>query len=178
MKPIKDLIQYIKPYWKESLAALLLLSAAVGMDLIIPRLIQRIVDQGVTLKDMSVVTSTALLMLGLTVLSVFFAIGNSVLSVLVGEGFARDLRQVLFVKIQGLSFGNLDHLQTGELIVRLTSDVTQVQRLAQVLLRIGVAAYKYEVAVAYGESFGPGLPGIYSVDSAVRQHPVGGRHPG
>ncbi|MBN1148878.1 MAG: ABC transporter ATP-binding protein [Anaerolineales bacterium] len=140
MKPIRELIQYIKPYWKESLAALLLLTISVLMDLAIPRLIQRIVDQGVTPKDMRVVMNTSLWMLGLTVLGVFFAIGNSVLSVLVGEGFARDLRQALFVKIQGQSYGNLDHLQTGGLIVRLTNDVAQVQRLAQVLLRIGTRA--------------------------------------
>jgi ATP-binding cassette subfamily B multidrug efflux pump len=140
MKSIRKLIHFAKPYWKQAAVALLLLTAAVAMDLSIPRLIQRIIDQGVSRNDMQVVVNTAALMIGLTLLSMAFAVGNSVLSVLVGEGFSRDLREATFVKIQELSFGNLDQLQTGKLIVRLSSDVVQVQRLVQVSIRIGTRA--------------------------------------
>jgi len=140
MKNILRLLPFAKPYWKSSLISLVLLAFAVGMDLAIPRLIQRVVDQGITPKNMQVVVSTSLLMLGLTLLNMLFATGNSVLSVIVGEGIGRDMRQALFAKIQTLSFKNLDELQTGKLIVRLTSDVTQVNRLMQIMLRIGTRA--------------------------------------
>lgn len=140
MISIKKLLPLLKPYWLISLIALVLLVGAVIMELSIPRLIQRIVDQGITPKNMQVVVNTSLLMLGITFVNMVFAIGNSVLSVMVGEGFSRDLRQELFTKIQGLSFGNLDRLQTGQLIVRLTSDVMQVQRMVQMSLRIGTRA--------------------------------------
>ena len=140
MKSIRKLIHFAKPYWKQATIALLLLTAAVAMDLTIPRLIQRIIDQGVSKNDMQVVVNTAALMIGLTLLSMAFAVGNSVLSVQVGEGFSRDLREATFVKIQELSFGNLDQLQTGKLIVRLSSDVAQVKRLVQVSIRIGTRA--------------------------------------
>jgi ATP-binding cassette subfamily B protein len=53
---------------------------------------------------------------------------------------ARDLREALFLKIQSFSFGNLDHLNTGQLMVRLSSDTTAFQRMVQVSLRIGTRA--------------------------------------
>jgi ATP-binding cassette subfamily B multidrug efflux pump len=140
MKAIRKLLPLLKPYWLISVIALVLLIGAVGMELAIPRLIQRIVDQGISANDMQVVVRTSLLMLGITFVNLIFATGNSVLSVMVGEGFSRDLRQHLFSKIQELSFGNLDKLKTGQLIVRMTSDVEQVQRMVQIMLRIGTRA--------------------------------------
>ena len=62
-------------------------------------------------------------MIGLSILSTVIAIANSILSVQVGESVARDLRDALFLKIQTFSFGNLDRQNTGQLMVRLTSDV-------------------------------------------------------
>jgi ATP-binding cassette subfamily B multidrug efflux pump len=140
MKNILRLLPFAKTYWKSSLVCLALLTVAVGLDLSIPRLIQQLVDQGISAKNMQVVTSTSLLMLGLTLVNLVFSTGNSVLSVIVGEGIGRDMRQALFAKIQTLSFKNLDELQTGKLIVRMTSDVTQVNRLMQIMLRIGTRA--------------------------------------
>ncbi len=131
---------FLKPYRKQSIAALLLLMAVVAMDLSIPRLIQRIIDKGIHQHNQDVVIHTGFLMLGISVLSVLFAVGNNILSVKVGECVARDLREALFLKIQSFSFGNIDRLKTGKLMVRLSSDVTAVQRVAQVSLRIGTRA--------------------------------------
>ncbi len=122
------------------MVALVLLTAVVFMDLAIPRLIQRIIDQGVNAGNSQVVIQTTLIMLGFTVLSAIFAIGNNIFSVQAGEGVARDLREDLFFKIQSFSFGNLDRLRTGQLIVRLTSDVSMVQRVTRMSLRIGTRA--------------------------------------
>src|SRR5512139_42379 len=124
MNQIRRILPLVKPYWKRSLAALILLTTLVFMDLSIPRLIQRIIDQGIAQNDQGVVTQTALLMIGISVVSTLFAIGNNILSVQVGESVARDLREALFLKIQTLSFGNLDQLKTGQLMIRLTSDTS------------------------------------------------------
>jgi len=140
MRNFLKLKGYLKPYWPISLLALFLLVSVAAMDLAIPRLIQRIIDDGIAKSDQQVVITTTLIMLGITVLSALFATGNSLLSVRVGEGFARDLRMALFKHIQSLSFGNLDRLQTGGLLVRLTSDINIVQRVVQVVLRIGTRA--------------------------------------
>ena len=140
MKLVFQLITFVKPYWRKSLVALVLLTAVVMMDLAIPRLIQHIIDQGIAEDNMTVVIQTTLLMLGISLLSTIFAIGNNNLSVQVGESVSRDLREALFLKIQTFSFGNLDRMNTGLLMVRLSSDASVYQRLVQVTLRIGTRA--------------------------------------
>src|SRR5256885_1872781 len=122
MIAIRKLLPYLKPYWRRSLAALALLTGLVVMDLSIPRLIERIIDQGIGQHNTAVVIQTSIVMLIITGLSTMFAVGNNILSVQVGESVARDMREALFLKIQSLSFGNLDRFTTGKLMVRLTSD--------------------------------------------------------
>jgi len=140
MKPLLRLSKLAGPYWKQILASLFLLTTVVFLDLIIPRLVQRIIDQGILKNDMQVIARTTWLMLGISFVSMLFAIGNNIFSVQVGESFGRDLRERLFIKIQGFSFGNLDRMKTGQLMVRLTSDTSIVQRVLLVFLRIGTRA--------------------------------------
>ena len=140
MSDIRKLWPFILPYRKRAIGALFLLTALVFMDLSIPRLIQRIIDQGIRQQNQTVVLQTAALMLGISVVSTLFAIGNNNLSVWVGESVARDLREAIFLKIQSFSFGNMDRLPTGQLMVYLSSDTGAVQRLVQVSLRIGTRA--------------------------------------
>jgi ATP-binding cassette, subfamily B, multidrug efflux pump len=140
MSPIFTLFSFVRPYRKRAAAALLGLTLLVVMDLAIPRLIQRIIDQGIAGHNPGVVVRTALLMLGISVLSAVIAVLNNILSVQVGEGVARDLRQALFRKIQTFSYGDLDRMKTGLLMVRLASDTAALQRLTQVSLRIGTRA--------------------------------------
>ncbi len=140
MNHIKKLFPFVRPYWKLAVYSLILLTTVVLIDLAIPRLIQRIIDQGVNQKDMNVVLQTSVIMVGLSLLQFALAMGNNVFSIRVGEGIARDLREALFVKIQSFSYGNIDHFTTGRLMVRLSSDTSAVQRVFQVSLRIGTRA--------------------------------------
>ena len=140
MKDIKKLLHFVRPYWKKAIFALVMLIAMVVLDLAVPRLVARIIDKGIKQKDMAVVLSTSALMLGISALSALVAVLNSNSSIRVGESVARDLREAIFVKIQEFSYGNLDRLSTGKLMVRLTSDASAVQRITQVSLRIGTRA--------------------------------------
>ncbi len=140
MKQVFRLLKYVFPYRYRALAALLLLIAVVMMDLAIPRLVQRIIDEGISPRSTRVMLETTLMMLGISLFSALFAIGNNYFSIQVGEGVARDLRETLFASIQRLSFGNLDRLKTGNLMVRVASDTGVFQRLIQVSLRIGTRA--------------------------------------
>jgi ATP-binding cassette subfamily B protein len=130
----------VKPYRAQAALALLLLAMLVAFDLALPRLVQRIIDQGIARHDRTLVIHTSLLMLAVSALSMLIAIGNNLTSIRVGEGVARDLRRALFLRIQSFSYGNLDRLRTGELLVRLTSDVNAIRGLVQVSLRIGTRA--------------------------------------
>ena len=140
MRQVFKLLRFVRPYWKKSVLALILLVVVVVLDLAIPRLVQRIIDQGILAGNMQVVWQTFLLMLVISAFDTVFAIGNNNFSVRVGEGVARDLREALFLTIQSFSFGNLDRMNTGQLMVRLSSDSNIVQRLVQVSLRIGTRA--------------------------------------
>ena len=140
LKNLKRLLGFIRPY--RGLAALSLVSLAllVVLDLSIPRLIQRIIDEGIQKNDRGVVVHTAAWMLAMAVLSAVISIGNNAFSVRVGEGVARDMREALYLRIQRYSFGNLDRQNTGHLMVRLTSDVGALKMLTQITLRIGTRA--------------------------------------
>jgi ATP-binding cassette subfamily B protein len=140
MSELWKLTRFVKPYWQKSLLSMVLLIAVVIMDLAIPRLVQRIIDEGINQQNMDVVVQTSLVMFAISILNLVLAIGNNNFSVQVGESVARDLREALFLKIQSFSFGNLDQLKTGQLLVRLTSDASVFQRLVQVSLRIGSRA--------------------------------------
>jgi ATP-binding cassette subfamily B multidrug efflux pump len=140
MKKLLKLFSYLKPYWKESALSIVLLIGTVLMDLSIPRLVQKIIDEGIAKSDMVAVISTSLLMLGISFLDTLFSIGNNTLSVRAAEGFARDLRDDLYLKIQHFSYGNVDRIKTGNLIVRLTSDIQMVQQTYRMSLRIGIRA--------------------------------------
>lgn len=137
---LRKLLGYLRPYRKLAILSLITLTALALLDLAIPRLIQRIIDQGILQNDQGVVVQTAVLMLIISALSAATAIANNIFSVRVGEGVARDLREALFLKIETYSFGNLDRQRTGQLMVRLTSDVSALKSLTQISLRIGTRA--------------------------------------
>jgi len=140
MKSSLKLAGFLKPYWRWAILAPLLMILEVAMDLMQPRLIQRIVDEGIAKLDMAIVINTGLLMLGLALVGAVGGLGCTVFATLTAQGFGADLRHTLFRKVQSFSFGNLDDIETGQLITRLTNDVTQVQQVVAMLLRIMVRA--------------------------------------
>ncbi len=133
-------MKFLKPYWLWATLAPLLMVLEVVMDLMQPRMIQRIVDVGLAQLDMQVVITTGLWMIGFALLGAVGGIGCTIFSVLAAMGFGTDLRDALFRKVQSLSFGNLDDLETGQLVTRLTNDVVQIQEMVSMMLRIMVRA--------------------------------------
>ncbi len=136
MKSLMRLYGFLRPYRMQAAAALILLFGMVAADLLIPHLTQRIIDQGIVAHNIQVVMTTALVMVGAAILSAAFAILNNYLSVRVAMGFGADIRSALIRQVQTFSFGNLDRLQTGKLVVRSTSDVNSVQIIVMLSLRI------------------------------------------
>ncbi|MDZ4720020.1 MAG: ABC transporter ATP-binding protein [Roseiflexaceae bacterium] len=138
MHAARKLGRFLAPYWHWAVLAPLLMALEVSMDLAQPWLLQRIIDQGIARSDMNLVISTGLLMASVAVIGLVGGIGCGIFTVLAGQNFGADLRGTLFRKVQALSFGNLDRLETGGLITRLTNDVTQVQEAVMMLLRVMV----------------------------------------
>jgi ATP-binding cassette subfamily B protein len=134
------LTAFLKPYWRWIALAPLLMTLEVAMNLMQPRLIQTIVDQGIAQLNLHLILQTGLLMVVLTVIGALGGMSNGIFAEMTVQGFSADLRQFLFRKVQTFSFGNLDELDTGQLITRLTNDVTQVQEAILMILRMLVRA--------------------------------------
>jgi ATP-binding cassette subfamily B protein len=133
---LRRLAGFLRPYRIQAAISLTILFCMVGADLLIPRLTQRIIDQGILARDLHVVVTTSLVMLAASMVSAALALTNNYLSVRVAMGVAADVRSALIRRVQRFSFGNLDHLQTGKLLVRSTSDVNMVQMVVMMTLRI------------------------------------------
>jgi ATP-binding cassette subfamily B protein len=138
MGATRKLAVFLRPYWISAVLAPLLMILEVSMDLLQPRMIERIVDNGIARSDLAAVTHTALLMVCFALIGLVGGMGCTVFAVLASQGFGAALRGAAFRKVQALSFGNLDRLETGKLITRLTNDITQVQDVVMMLLRVMV----------------------------------------
>ena len=136
MNDLQRIAGYTKPYRKEIVLAVVLLGMVVVADLSIPRLIQVIIDDGVAKKDMNTIIITSLLMIGASIMSALFMVGNTIYSVRAARSVEADIREALFKKIQTFSFSNLDEFTTGQLLTRLSSDLSQVQMFFVMLLRM------------------------------------------
>ncbi|MFP3896365.1 MAG: ABC transporter ATP-binding protein [Anaerolineales bacterium] len=137
---MRRLVGFLKPYWQWVLLAPMLMTLEVVMDLMQPRLVERIVDEGIANLDLTLVVHTGLLMIGLALIGSVGGITNGIFAAKASQGFGADLREALFRQVQMFSFGNLDEFGTGQLTTRLTNDVTQVQTAVYQLLRILVRA--------------------------------------
>ena len=114
MTDIRKLIHFVKPYWRRAVVALVLLTSLVFMDLAIPRLIQRIIDQGIKQNNLNVVIQTSLTDAGH--LAAQHADRHRQQHLLRPGGRKRGPRPARspFLKIQSFSYGNLDRFTTGQ----------------------------------------------------------------
>jgi ATP-binding cassette, subfamily B, multidrug efflux pump len=140
MNAARQLAKFLKPYWRWAALAPILMLLEVTMDLLQPRMVQRIVDDGIAHLDLNLVIQTGLLMCLLAVIGAFGGMSNGVFTEMAVQGFGADLREFLFRKVQTFSFNDLDEIETGQLITRLTNDVTQVQEAIVMILRMLVRA--------------------------------------
>ncbi len=136
MNDFRRALSYLSPYMKEAILATVLLGMVVVTDLSIPRLVQAIVDDGIAKMDMGIIVRNSALMIGASILSAVFMVANTVYAVRAARGMEADLREALFKKVQTFSFGNLDDFQTGQLLTRLTSDISQIQMIVMMGLRM------------------------------------------
>jgi ATP-binding cassette, subfamily B, multidrug efflux pump len=131
-------VKYIKPYWRAALLGPLLMVLEVSMDLLQPKLMAQIVDQGVLAGNLDEIRRTGLMMLVTSLIGMIGGVGCGIFSTIAAMRFGADLREAVFTKVQRFSFRNLEKMHTASLITRLTNDVSQVQLFVQMLLRMMV----------------------------------------
>ncbi len=137
---ISTLAKYIEGYKRETILTPVLVAIEVLLDILIPFLMSKMVNEGISTGDMGTVWKYGLLMF----LAALFALITGGLSgryaAIASAGFAKNLREAEFNNIQNFAFSNIDEYSTGGLITRLTTDVTNVQNSFQMLIRVAVRA--------------------------------------
>ncbi|MCX6096978.1 MAG: ABC transporter ATP-binding protein [Caldiserica bacterium] len=136
MHQLMKIFRFLKPYRSKAILAMLALIVTIASDLAVPRLIQNVVDNGISKSNMHVVLGTMGIMLAASALGVLMSILNTRYAVDVAVGVGADVRSATFRNIQKFSFSNLDKHRTGDLMTNLTSDVSRVQTIVQMSLRV------------------------------------------
>jgi len=136
MKDFKKVISFAKPYRGQIILAMVMLALVVAADLVLPRLIQKLIDEGVAMDNLAVVWRQAAIIVGISFLAAFFSFLNTIFSVRSSYFFGRDLRLALFKKVQKLSFANFDNWDLSKILVRLTADVEALQQALRMTMRI------------------------------------------
>ena len=98
MNATRKLGGFLRPYWYWAVLAPLMMMVEVAMDLLQPRMVQRIIDQGIAQSNMTIVIQTGLIMIGLAAIGLVGGMGCTVFSVLAAMGFGTDLRGTLLAK--------------------------------------------------------------------------------
>jgi ATP-binding cassette, subfamily B, multidrug efflux pump len=137
---MQQVLSYLKPYRKWMIVAWALMLIELLVELWQPLLMEKIIDDGVMPKNLSVVLTWGAVMLGASLLSFAAGIANSFAASYVGQEYGFALRKHLFEKIQSFSFANLERFPTASLITRMTNDVTQIQNMVFMSLRIALRA--------------------------------------
>lgn len=112
----------------------------VIMEMIIPKLMATIVDDGVTAGNMDVIYSVGAKMLVAALIGLLVGILGAMFGSHAATGFARNLRRGMFRNIQTFSFANIDKYSTAGLVTRMTTDVTNIQNAYQMMLRMAIRA--------------------------------------
>lgn len=137
---LKLLAENVRGYIVPSVLAPLFVIAEVVLEVLIPREMGRLVDDGIALGDMGAVWTHGGIMLAYAFLALVAGALSARFAAVASMGFAKNLRASLFEKIQSFSFANVDKFSTGSLVTRLTTDVTFIRNAYAMLIRIAFRA--------------------------------------
>ena len=136
----QTLIAQIKEYKKPSILASLFMTLEVMFEISIPFVMANLLDKGVQQSNMSNIWLYSGLMLVCAFMSLFCGMQSARYAAFASAGFAKNLRQAIFKKVQTFSFENIDKFSAGGLVTRMMTDVTNVQNSYQMIIRICVRA--------------------------------------
>lgn len=137
---IKDLLKYVGEYKKASIFTILCVVVSVALDIYVPVLMATLLDKGVAAGDPNVLTRLGIKAALLVALSLILGATSGRLGAIASAGYAKNLRQGMFYKIQDFSFANLDKFSVPGLITRLTTDVNNVQMFYLMTIRMAIRA--------------------------------------
>ena len=137
---LKTLLAEVKQYKKAFILTPVFTALEVIMEVLLPFIIALIIDEGIEAGNMGKVVQWSVVMIVVACVSMFFGVTAAKMGSEAAAGYASNLRDSMFQKIQTFSFSNIDRFSTSGLVTRMTTDVTNVQNSVMMLLRMAVRA--------------------------------------
>ena len=138
MDLIRKLSESIRQYRLKAILAPVTVSGEVVMEVLIPFLMSRLIDNGIDAGNISYVIKIGMILLGCAIVSMIFGGLAGKFAAEASAGFTANLRQDMYYRVQGFSFQNIDKFSTASLVTRMTTDVTNVQMAYQMIIRTAV----------------------------------------
>ncbi|WP_341301455.1 ABC transporter ATP-binding protein [Lysinibacillus sp. FSL H8-0500] len=137
---MREIFSYVKPYKWTAIFALCLMLVELFVELVQPLIMAKIIDEGVRAQDQGMIVQWGAMLLALSFIAFMAGVINSYFSSHTAQSFSYDLRNAMFDKIQSFTLASYQKFSTASLITRLTNDVTQVQTVLFMSLRIMLRA--------------------------------------
>ena len=134
-KNLMFLMKSLREYKRPSILAPVTIIGEVVMEVAIPYVMAILIDRGIEAGNMSVIVRIGIALLVMAFVSLFFGALSGRCAAVASAGFAKNLRQDMYYKVQNYSFSNIDRFSTASIITRLTTDVTNVQNAYQMAIR-------------------------------------------
>ena len=132
--------KYVKPYLPAFILGPLFMIVEVIGEVVLPKLMANIINVGAADRNVVYIIGMGIAMIFTALLMLAGGVGGAYFGAKAAISFASDLRSDVFDKVQKFSFSNLDQFSTGSLVTRLTNDITQVQNLINMALRMMLRA--------------------------------------
>ena len=134
------LLKYLTPYIWQLLALFALTYCQASATLALPDYMAKIINQGIMSQNVGVIFHSGLIMILITIAGGLAMVGAGYLSSRIGTGFARDLRTMVFTKVENFSLAEFNKFSTASLITRSTNDIQQIQQVTIMLCRVALLA--------------------------------------
>lgn len=135
---LKRLAGCVRQYKGASLLSPLFVVLEVIMEVIIPLLMAKLIDDGIDGANQAAILKTGGILAVCCILSLLFGILAGHFAAKASAGFAKNIRHDLFHTVQGFSFFNIDRFSASSLVTRLTTDVTNLQNAYQMIVRVAL----------------------------------------
>lgn len=137
---VKKLAGYVREYTKTAVITPVLVLMEVVLEIVIPLIMAELIDNGIDGGSMPAIVRYGITLLVAALMMLFFGIAAGRTASVASSGFAKNLREAMYNRVQEFSFANIDHFSTASIVTRLTTDVTNVQMAFQMCTRIATRA--------------------------------------
>lgn len=138
MGMIKQLSGCVRQYKKDAILTPVFVIGEVVLEVLVPLIMANLIDYGINKGDMNYIIKTGIILIILCMASLFCGAMSGRYAASASAGFAANLRQDMYYKVQDYSFKNIDKFSTASIVTRLTTDITNIQMAFMMIIRIAV----------------------------------------